>query len=70
MKVKENMKTVYIVNDNGWKKITAAVGDNDNAITVMIALEQEMDLGFEPTVTSGDVTISLTKSDFDPLTVV
>ena len=70
MQVKQHMKTVYSVNNKGWRKIIESLGDNDDAITVMMALEREMDLGFEPTVSSSGVVISLNASDFDPITVV
>jgi len=70
MQVKQHMKTVYSVNNKGWRKIIESLGDNDDAITVMMALEREMDFGFEPTVSSSGVIISLNASDFDPITVV
>ena len=70
MQVKQHMKTVYSVNNKGWRKIIESLGDNDDAITVMMALEREMDFGFEPTVSSSGVVISLNASDFDPITVV
>ena len=70
MQVKQHMKTVYSVNNKGWRKIIESLGDNDDALTVMMALEREMDFGFEPTVSSSGVIISLNASDFDPIIVV
>ena len=70
MQVKQHMKKVYSVNNKGWRKIIEALGDNDDALTVMIALEREMDFGYEPTVSSGGVVINLNSSDFDEITVV
>lgn len=70
MQVKQHMKTVYSVNNKGWRKIIESLGDNDDALTVMMALEREMDFGFEPTVSSSGVIISLNASDFDQITVV
>lgn len=70
MQVKQHMKTVYSVNNKGWRKIIESLGDNDDALTAMMALEREMDMGYEPTVSSSGVIISLNLSDFDPITVV
>ena len=70
MQVKQHMKTVYSVNNKGWRKIVESIGDSDTAITVMMALEQEMDRGFEPCVSAEGVIINLVASDFDPIVVV
>ena len=70
MKVKENTKTIYMLNDDGIAKLKALFGDveSDQFIDTLMSVEMAMDNGDMTVVVLGDVSLTFDDSDFEPVT--
>ena len=70
MRVKENTKTIYMLNDDGIAKLKALFDnvESDEFIDTLMSVEMAMDNGDMTVVVLGDVSLTFDDSDFEPVT--